>query len=349
MIEESKKVKEFEDRHKSEIFNMIGEFSSKQSELILQIQKYGKYIDLESNLPNIGITLNNKLVELQRQFQDAGISIYSKGVEGLKEVGVVNSSLIGDAILSDLINYVSKGTQKLDNYSKEMLKVSKKKAKQVQGLEKASPIRSFFARIKNFFIPVKQEDISYTQEEIESINSHLSDYKDIDNQLWNYNLRDNIVSSVVKKIRERGYGANTVPELVETSIVPDLEKLGLADLIPQLQESLIEEYKKDLPEMRQIKEEDLHLYVPDFNSTTQNHGEVDTEEVNRHEKSKQIIEEAKKSLKKDGVSISDFYSIDKTVDASDRQSATSAIREELQPDLENNKYKTKESEEEISL
>lgn len=74
--------------------------------------------------------------------------------------------------------------------------------------------------------------MTYTPEKKESINSPLRDYREIDNQLWKYNLRDNIIPSIVRQIRDRGYSASTVHGLLEESVIPDLEKLGLADLIP---------------------------------------------------------------------------------------------------------------------
>ena len=46
---------------------------------------------------------------------------------------------------------------------------------------------------------------------------------------------------------------------METSVIPDLKKLGLEHLIPRLQEALIEEYNIDLfaPEIYQVKAEDM--------------------------------------------------------------------------------------------
>ena len=110
MAIDNKQVKEFEDKYKSVLFGKVGEISSKQHELISQIHDLGKYVDLESDLPNVGITLNNKLVELQHEFQNAGISMYSQKVEdyGLLKLNYVGASFIGDAIISDLINYEEK-------------------------------------------------------------------------------------------------------------------------------------------------------------------------------------------------------------------------------------------------
>lgn len=347
MAVDDKQVREFEDKFKGLLFEKVGEISSKQYELISQIHDLGKFVDLESDLPNVGITLNNKLIELQHQFQNAGLSMYS---QEFKEYGFIGSSFVGEAVIFDLINYASKGTQDLDDYNKTMKEVTDKQVKQVQGLEKASPVRRFFARIRNFFVPVKQEEMTYTPEETESINSHLRDYREADNQLWKYNLRDNIVLSIVKKIRQQGEDAYTLPELLEESVIPDLEKLGLADLIPQLQQTLIEEYEKDLPdpEIYQVKEEDLYLYVPDFTRKSEITEEVDLEELSRQAKSmmvdgKKTIKEAKRTLKQHGISVSDFSLVDKTSNASARQSATIAIGEELHQVQEINQDKVQET------
>ena len=162
--------------------------------------------------------------------------MYSQKVEdyGPFKINYVGSSFVGDAIIVDLIGFAGRGTQNLADYNKVMKKLTDKKVEQVQGLKKASPIRKFLGKIRNFFMPIKQEDISYTQEEIEAVNTHLSDYRETENQLWKYNLKDNVVSSLVKQIRERGYHASVIPGVLEKCVIPDLQKLGLGDLIPQL-------------------------------------------------------------------------------------------------------------------
>ena len=357
MAVETKEVKEFEYKFKEVLFGKVGEISSQQRELISGIEESGKFVDLESNLPNLGITLNNKLVELQYEFQNADISMYSQKVEdyGPLKLNFVGSSFVGEAVILDLINYANKGTQNLADYSKTIKEVTDKKVEKVQALEKASPIRRFFSKIRSFFVQVKQEDMAYTLEETESINSHLRDYREADNQLWKYNLRDNIIPSIVRQIRDRGYDAYTVPGVLEESVVPDLEKLGLSDLIPQLQQTLIEEYKKDLPdpEIYQVNDEDLYLYVPDFTRESEKREEFDLEELSRQAKSviadsKDTLKQARKSLRQHGISLSDFSLVDRTSNVSDRQAATSAIGEELHPEQEVSQENPRESSE-ISL
>lgn len=327
------KIKEVEDKYKSTLHKKTVELYSKQHELISHIHELGRYLDLESDLPNIGITLNNKITELQHEFKNAGISMYA---HEFKEYEFVGTSFMGEAIIHDLIKYVEKGTQNLSNYNESIKEITNKKIEKTQGLEKANPVRRFFGKIKNFFIPVKQEDMTYTKEETDSINSYLLDYKKTDEQLWKYNLRDNIVPSIVREIREKGYRPYLVPGVLEESVIPDLQKLGLADLIPQLQQSLVEEYKKDLPDPKiyKVDEKDMHLFVPDFNETKQNSSKVAYFE--------EISKQSEGSIS-NGVSLSDFAVIDKTVDASARHLATSAIKEELHPVLESNQDKKQET------
>ena len=278
-----KEVKEFEEKYKKILFEQIDKLCSKQTELLMGIDKMKEYIDLEKDLPNIGITLNNKIIELQHQFENAGISIYSQKAEdyGLAKQNFLMPSFIGQAVIYDLMEYTSSGINKLDSYSEKMDLLTKERNKRVQSLMPTTPFKRFFAKIKSFFKPIKQEDFEYTKEETDEVNSHLLEFRDIDNQLWNYNLRENIISSIVKHIRKQEYSAGVVPGLLEENINPDLQKLGLGNLIPELQHALIEEYKKDLPdaERYQITEDEMSLYVPNFDRIKGNEGEIDFEEI----------------------------------------------------------------------
>lgn len=362
MAVETKEIKEFENKYKKVLFGKVEKISSQLREIISEIEESGKFVDLESNLPNLGITLNNKLVELQHEFQNAGLSMYSKEY---KDYGFVGSSFVGEAVIFDLINYASKGTENLADYSKTMKEVTDKNVEKVQALEKVGPIRRFFAKLRSFFVPVKQEDMTYTPEETESINSPLRDYRETDNKLWKYNLEDNIVQALVDQIAgpekfgdfdiPHKYSASDVPGLLEERVIPDLKKLCLEHLVPQLQEALIAEYRKDLldPEIYQVSEEDLYLYVPDFTRESGRREVVDFEELSRQAKIvisniKGALEGYKKSLRQHGISLIDFHLVDRTSSASARQAVTSAIVEELHPAQEVSQKKPLEASE-ISL
>ena len=277
---------DFEEKLKNELYDKIGEMISKQSQIISSVQELGKSLNLGYDLNNIYITMNNKIVELKNEFERAGISIYSQKVENYGSINpdFITTSFIGKAIIFDLIDYADKGIEQLGKYSETMKQISYEKTQKSRALVIASPVKKFFAKIRSFFKPSKEKPCKLTQEEIEKLEKYLSDYREIDNKLFEYNLKDNLVSSIVKEIRDQRFRASNVHGLLEESVIPDLQKLGLADLIPNLQQAIIEEYKKYLPDIEgfQIKQENIHLYVPDFSkqdkqknqTTEENQGQI---------------------------------------------------------------------------
>ena len=330
MAIDDKKVKEFEDNYREKLFNSFRTISLNQSKVFAATEKIRRENNLITDLPNIGITLNNKLVQLQHEFENVGISIYLEKTENCKEIKL---NYIGEAVLLDLIRYARNGIESSNEYQEKIDLIVTKKLKKIHGREDDSAITKVFTKMKRTLVPLKQKDLLFTQKEIQTINQTLSSYKDVDNQLWNYNLRSNVVSSITKKIREQKCSANEVPKLLEESVIPDLQKLGLADLIPELQRTLVEEYKKDLPasEIYQISKKDMHLYVPDFNRETK-HTEKTTEEL--HKQEQMIIEQEETtqtmnaSLKQEGITLEDFSVIDSEVSALDRQKMINMISNE---------------------
>lgn len=269
--------------------------------------------------------------------------MYSKVYEDYNDL--ISMPLIGEAIVSDLLHYIDKGNDQLTAYLMEEEKSVKRREQEFKKLEKYSPVRKFFASIRNFFLPAKRPStIDITQKEKEALCSCLSSYQDINEQLSDYNLKDNLVSSVVSLIQKRKYDAFMLPDLLEEEIAPDLQKLGLSDLIPQLQQALVEEYKKDLPDPAkyQIKLEDMHLYVPDFTRIAQNSKESEQERFQKQSDNLIVKEDSKKSLAQ-GVTKENLASIDESVNAMDRQTTIEAIKDELHPELESEQDKSQET------
>ena len=226
----------YEDSYKKLLYDKIGEIISKQSEVVTQIGKTGQYVDIDTDIPNIGITFNNKLNELSQIFKKAGISMFAESNEKYNFVG---SNFVGDAIIEDMISQLSNGTQALLEYDSSMSEATNKRMEKVKALEKSGPIKRMFSKVRSLFVPTTIPDITlYSEEEIGKMNSHLLEYKEADESLWKYNLRDNVVQSLVKFINNRQYHDFTIPGLVEESVIPTLQKLGLEDIIPQLQEEL---------------------------------------------------------------------------------------------------------------
>ena len=181
-----KDIREREDKYKNLLYSKIEEIISKQSEIIRHIGKTGQYIDIDTDVPNIGITFNNKLIELANEFRRAGISMFADPNE---KYNFVDSNFVGTAIIEDMISQLLKGTQVLSEYDSRAGKVTNKRMEKIKALEESGPIKKLFFKIRSFFVPNTVSDlISYSEEEIEEVNSHLLKYKEVDENLWKYNL-----------------------------------------------------------------------------------------------------------------------------------------------------------------
>lgn len=271
-------MKEMEKRDEREekdfIVNRILEYSKKISQVKGDIENFIDAIGIQEKIPNIAITVNNKMVEIQQQFKKVGLSIFAQEYQNDEYAGC---SFLGTAIKEDLIDYFDKGIYNLMKYDKKIIEIrhreEEKMEQQNRIAEETNSKKRLFARRRNQKEPQPLISIyHFTEEDITDIALNIADYNDVDKTVFDYTLKENAIPSLVKLIKAQRYGANTVPELVEEEIVPDLQKLGLEDLAPKLQETLIEEYKKDLTDSdkEKIKQEDMYLYVPDFNRSKEN-------------------------------------------------------------------------------
>ena len=76
-----------------------------------------------------------------------------------------------------------------------------------------------------------------------------------------YTIKNNIVHSLTREILTgHGSGLNlTLNQFIEQKITPEMKKLGLENLIPQLEENIIEEYKEKFN--NEQKEDILNMQV----------------------------------------------------------------------------------------
>ena len=261
-IDELEKLDELEKKYKDVIFNKIRQSILENSAVIRKIELDSEWLGQSrvGKIYNSSTTLNNKLVELSHVFEKAGTSMFITRSEKYDFYGI---SFLGNAIIHDLFDKLETSIDKLTEYSKTMEEVSKQINERFLALQNISPIRKIFLQIRAFFVPVQLVDLSLTEEEQRLLNSSLQEYKDADSEIYNYNLEDNLLQASVKEIQapKMIYEADDVPGFLEKAVIPDLKKLGLEHLIPQLQEAFAEEYKKNLTDSK-INDEDL--YAPDF-------------------------------------------------------------------------------------
>lgn len=239
------------------LFDRINTMQGKIKESLELIQKFERINAKEENLPNIVTTLHDKLTqEVIKQFRTVGIEFNMK-------------SYLVQSIVSDLLNKFEEGITEFKDCSENLnfvREVQEDFESRVE-LVSTSRVKNLIARLRGLFKPErKQEKLEQLERErqekkLEEANIHLIKYKFKNSELEKYTIRNNIISSLSREILTGpGSGLNlTVTEFIEQKIMPEMKKLGLENLILQLEDNLLQEYKYKQPNTQ--KEELLDMQV----------------------------------------------------------------------------------------
>ena len=223
--------KDYENKYKEEVFEKIYKIVSLQDNNIRKIEILKKKIGIKTRVPNIGITVNNKIVEISRIFKLAGISIYTE----INEKGSQNKSFCGRAIIEDIISQTSESMDLIIEFYNTLIDILKQKRNKWYGLDQ---IKTVWRVIKN---PGKLNNIlsitTFSKDEIEKIEANLIEFAKMDDKIWNYNLKDNFIQSILSFINQNR-DEYEIPVVLEESIIPTMQKLGLEEQIPELKEQL---------------------------------------------------------------------------------------------------------------
>ena len=241
---------EREEFYKKTAYDIGRKMIAGQSDYTLKLEEFGEKLGIDTEMPNIGMTYNNKLNELSQLFKNAGISMFAEIDE---KYDYVRSSFVGDAILDDLACKLSSSLDILREYNKSIEKVITEKENQINEQKNVGVMQKLFSKIKVFFggKPALPSQTSHLKEAIEEVNGNLLKYRQIDNSIYEYNLNDDVTQSIVSFIDKNDFSKDFIPEIVDEGVIPILQKLGLENLIPGLQEQLSQaKEQEDLTELK---------------------------------------------------------------------------------------------------
>ena len=224
------------------LFDRINKMQGKIKESLELIKKFERINAKEENLPNIVTTLHDKLTqEVIKQFRTVGIEFNMK-------------SYLVQAVVSDLLGKFEEGITEFRDCSENLNFVREVQDDFESRVELAptSKVKNFFARIRGIFKPErKQERLEELERErqekkLEEANIHLIKYKFINSELEKYTIKKNIVNSLTREILH-GQGSGLTlnsKDFVAEKIMPEMKKLGLDGLVPELEKNMYEEYKE---------------------------------------------------------------------------------------------------------
>ena len=183
---------------------------------------YTAITGIDKDIPNIGITLNNKLVEIYQQFKEKNIKVFASENKGKKTVSM---SILPSIVFIYLINSTSQIAH--------------------------DELENFFNRYEEISV---QKDSNMTK----ITKSRFS--KDFENFLMNYNLNEDIAESILYYFELNGYTIDEINYLMKTGIEEDLEKLGLQNKIAYIRERIKEGFQESgLKSWEFTEEETRHI------------------------------------------------------------------------------------------
>lgn len=214
------------ENQKKLIYDEIDKIIHGQADLISYLEEIKSFVNIDTDAPNIGITLNNKLNELSQKFDDAGISIFSESVSEK-----IEGNPVRDAIFDDITLKIYTAREYFNEYAFKIYELVKKEYEKVKSY---GNFRKFLYAFENVTIYKNNEDaLRIPIHILNKLHVNLEKYKQLDEELWNYNLEDNLEDSLVSLINndEYGYDKQDLKATIYT-----LKKLGLERLIPKIGE-----------------------------------------------------------------------------------------------------------------
>lgn len=215
------------ENQKKLIYDEVDKIIHDQSDLISSLEGIKSFVNIDTDAPNIGITLNNKLNELAQKFEDAGISIFDESVSEKME-----GNPVGDAIFDDITLKIYTAREYFNEYAFKVYELVKKEYEKVKSY---GNFRKFLYAFENVTIYKNNEDaLQIPIHILNKLHVNLEKYKQLDEELWNYNLEDNLEESLVNLINndEYDYDKQDLKATIYT-----LKKLGLERLIPKIEEA----------------------------------------------------------------------------------------------------------------
>lgn len=243
---------------KGEVLGKLFETRDIDQSIIAQIISAGKNAGEDIKVANIGQSVIDKLLyDIIPQFNNAGLAFYT-------------NSKVSKAISAQLTTYAVHGQKILKSCNTALNpRKSDEEYTQMIQMRQSSALSRWFANFRKIFVAQKIKSSTINPHIMETVKNNLTQYEELRKKVTGYSLRANIVEALIQEIcPEKGFicFAPEVPDIMERDIEPTLIKLGLGDLINQLEERIIAEYER-IEEFRLIdctSQEQRDIYVPNF-------------------------------------------------------------------------------------
>ena len=241
----SKMVHDTEDKIAYNFFESVINLRDSISEAIMKAEKLNSSINeqissygfelLDEKLPDLGVTLNNKLVEIYQQFKESKVKVFQSQDKNKKFViGLVPMLVINSLIERAVDAY----RNEMGLYLQEAEGLQEQKEKNKEKIKEKSFITVLITAIRTVFNEELAKKFYFDEAEVEDLRTKLEDYKKATEDIYNYDFKTDIIDIIAEGLASQNLSLEVIEDILNSDVVDTLEKLGLSDQMPVLRQKI---------------------------------------------------------------------------------------------------------------
>lgn len=199
-----------------------------------QISSYGFEL-LDEKLPDLGVALNNKLVEIYQQFKESKVKVFQSQDKNKKFVIGLVPMLVINSLIERALDVYRNG---MGLYLQEAEGLQEQKEKNKEKIKEKSFITVLITAIRTVFNEELAKKFYFDEAEVEDLRTKLEDYKKATEDICNYDFKTDIIDIIAEGLASQNLSLEVIEDILNSDVVDVLEKLGLSDQMPVLRQKI---------------------------------------------------------------------------------------------------------------
>ena len=199
-----------------------------------QISSYGFEL-LDEKLPDLGVALNNKLVEIYQQFKESKVKVFQSQDKNKKFVIGLVPMLVINSLIERAVDAYRNG---MGLYLQEAEGLQEQKEKNKEKIKEKSFITVLITAIRTVFNEELAKKFYFDEAEVEDLRTKLEDYKKATEDICNYDFKTDIIDIIAEGLASQNLSLEVIEDILNSDVVDVLEKLGLSDQMPVLRQKI---------------------------------------------------------------------------------------------------------------
>lgn len=199
-----------------------------------QISSYGFEL-LDEKLPDLGVALNNKLVEIYQQFKESKVKVFQSQDKNKKFVIGLVPMLVINSLIERVVDVYRNG---MGLYLQEAEGLQELKEKNKEKIKEKSFITVLITAIRTVFNEELAKKFYFDEAEVEDLRTKLEDYKKATEDIYNYDFKTDIIDIIAEGLASQNLSLEVIEDILNSDVVDALEKLGLSEQMPVLRKKI---------------------------------------------------------------------------------------------------------------